>query len=162
MQKTTSTIVDRLSVARLRSLLVLAIEPTADAVLASDSALTMPASRRAIVPEIVVLLDELVGDQHQSAAGLLEEVCSPSVSVDALHRVKELAKRLIDAAGNDALRDAATVLYHASVAAAFARHGVNLSSRPITERLQLFGDLAATLDPGPLAEVFAAAVRRAV
>jgi hypothetical protein len=60
------------------------------------------------------------------------------------------------------LINAATLLYHAAIAAAYAQHGVNVSSRPIETRRDLYEDLGNAFTGAMLGDVFRQAVDRAI
>ncbi len=104
------------------------------------------------------LLTELCAGRAESGALLIETVSDPKSSLGVLRGVKELAKQLAQLAPTPAHRQAATLLYHGAVAAAAGRHGANLSSQPLAERLDLWLELAALLSDSPLGAVFGDAV----
>lgn len=104
------------------------------------------------------LLTEVCSGQGESGDLLLETVCDRDVPLEVLQGIKQLAKDIVAAAATEGQRHAATILYHAAIAAGFAWYGVNLSSRPIVDRLALYEDLAAVLAGEPLGAVFVAAV----
>jgi hypothetical protein len=103
-------------------------------------------------------LTELCAGRAESGALLLETVADPATPVDVLRGIKELAKQLGQGTTSEAHRSAATLLYHAAVAAAAARHDAALSSTPLAERLDLYGELAVVLRDTPLGTVFREAV----
>jgi hypothetical protein len=87
---------------------------------------------------------------------LLAEILSPTTSLLALYRLKEVAKRLIDDE-TGSRSEAATLLYLAAIAQGLARHGKNISSVAPTTRTRQFGKLAEWFAGGPLGSVFRAA-----
>jgi hypothetical protein len=103
-------------------------------------------------------LTELCQGQGQSGALLLDTVCEPQTSLHVLRGIKEMAKTLVSRAATESQRSAATVLYHAAIAAGAGYHSTNLSSQAIGPRLPLYEQLAEALGADPLGEVFLAAV----
>ena len=104
--------------------------------------------------DLAGLLTELCAGRAESGALLLDTVGDPATPIDVLRGIKELAKQLVDGAASEDHRIAATLLYHAAVAAAAARHGVSLSSAPLAERVDLYAELAVVLGDTPLGTVF--------
>jgi hypothetical protein len=84
----------------------------------------------------------------------LNMVCSPDTEPGALTDLKNRAKDLLGRVTGEEERAAATILYHAAIAAAFAHHGDEISSFPIDTRWVLYQDLADALAGDPLAGVF--------
>ena len=93
-------------------------------------------------------------------AAWLDEVAEPSTSLARLVAVKRAAKALVRSVEDEGTRTAAILVYHAAIAAAFARHATVISSRPPGLRLGLYDGLAAALGDHPLGRVFRAAVDR--
>ena len=154
MSKLSSTIIDECSLSQLKTLLALAMrEPGV------HSDLTAQAANRA---ELSRLLAELCRGEPDAGELLFTSVCEPETPVEALRGIKELAKGLVAEAKTDAQRNAATFLYHAATAAAFSRHGVEISSRSLSARSALYEDLAAVLAGDPLGQVFRQAFERAL
>jgi hypothetical protein len=148
--KTATSSLDQCSTAQLKTLLDLATRPPAD----GDALI-----REAADPnDLERILTELCAGRAESGALLLETVADRATPVDVLRGIKDLAKQLADGASSEPHRNAATLLYHAAVAAAAARHGAALSSQPLAERLDLYGELAAILGDSPLGTVFREAV----
>ncbi len=143
---------DHCSAAQLAALLGLAVAPGA-------GPSSLPAESRDAA-RLARLLTDFLPEDGESGQTLLEMVCETSTAVETLRRLKELGKRLAADSPSEAHRDAARVLYHAAVAAAYAYHGENASSRPIESRLALYEDLAAALGGQPLGSVFREAVER--
>ena len=152
MPKLSSAIVDRCTPSQLKALLSLASRPQREPT-------SLPA-QAANPREISRLLTELCQGQPESGELLLATVCEEETPIAALRGIKELAKQLSAEAKTEAQRQAATVLYHAAVAAAFGRHGVDISSRPLSSRSTLYEDLAALLAGHSLGAVFRQAVER--
>lgn len=133
---------------QLRALLALAAAPrTLEELLA-----TRP------IPVIVAqqLTEALGGDDH-AGADLLAAVGTPGASLAALREVKDVAKTLAGRSRRPSHRTAATFLYLAAIAAAAARHGLNISSIPLTERRALYVSIADALADDPLGALFRAA-----
>lgn len=150
MEKPTSISLERCNVTQLKTLLGLATIPER----AGESLPTQIAQNI----RLSALLTELCHNEGQSGDLLLTTVCDAGTSLEVLRGIKELAKRLLAEAPTDAHRDAATVLYHAAIAAGVAHHGINMSSRPLDARIPLYEDLAATLAGERLGLIFRAAV----
>jgi len=74
------------------------------------------------------LLSEMCGTNVESAAGLIDSVCSPDSPVEVLIAAKDLAKSLAAKVEEGARLGAVTLLYHLSIASALAYHGQNISS----------------------------------
>lgn len=100
------------------------------------------------------LLTEIGAEVGESGDLLLGTVATPDTPLEVLRGIKDLAKQLAERARSDAHRDACTILYHAALAAAAGRHGVNISSTPLGPRLALYEDLAVALAGHPLGAVF--------
>lgn len=152
MPKLSSAIIDHCSPSQLKALLSLASRP-----LGGPAALS---SQTVNPEELSRLLTELCQGQAESGELLLTTVCEEETPIEALRGIKELAKQLSAEAKTEAQRQAATVLYHAAVAAAFGRRGADISSRPLSSRSTLYEDLAAMLAGHPLGAVFRQAVER--
>ncbi len=151
MERPTGISLERLNVTQLKTLLGLATIPER-----AGESLQVAESAR-----LSALLTELCHNEGRSGDLLLTTVCDPATALEVLRGIKELAKRLLAEAPTDAHRNAATVLYHAAIAAGVAHHGTNMSSRPLDARLPLYEDLAATLAGERLGLIFHAAVERA-
>jgi hypothetical protein len=153
MTETATISLDHLSSQRLKALLGLAVKP--------DRAGGSLPTAVAEPSEFERLLTELCRGRGESGDLLITTVCAEDTPLEVLMGIKELAKRLVAGARTESHSNAATLLYHAAVAAAVARHGANVSSLPLGERLSLCEDLAVALAGHPLGEVFRAAVERA-
>jgi hypothetical protein len=144
----TASSLDRLSPARVRTLLDLAAGPADMTGLAAQAG-DPPVLRR--------LLSELCEGEAQSAEFVLATLCTKETPLAVLRDIKGLAKQLVGVAASRAHRDAATVLYHAAIAAGVAHHATNLSSRPLEPRAPLYEELAVALAADPLGGLFAEA-----
>lgn len=154
MATPSSSFVDRCSPSQLKELLSLVAGP-----LGERASLLAEAANSTGLAEN---LHALCGGHAGAGDSLLETVCSQRAPVEALREVKELAKKLLTHATTAGQRNAATMLYHGAVAAAFGRHGVNISARSIEARLDLYEDLATALTAHSLGEVFRGAVDKAL
>lgn len=147
MSETLRRSLDHCTAAQLKALLSLAAEP---------------GRAVASLPRIAARFDELLSQlsaRHGFSSGeLVDTICDPDSSVAALDATKEEAKRLRAKENSADLRDAATVIYHAAIAAAFARSGTNLSRRAIEQRFGLYEDLASAFAGRRLERIFRAAV----
>ncbi len=156
VKPSTTTTVDRATGEQLRTLLGLASRPPGHR--ASTSLLaTIPS-----LDPLRKLLTECCGAMGESGELLLATVCDEKTPLEALRGIKDIAKELRSKAQTDVHRDAATLLYHAAIAAAYAQHGVNVSSRPIETRRDLYEDLGNAFTGAMLGEVFRRAVDRAI
>lgn len=149
----TGSALDRCSVSQLRHLLRLGVEP-------GGSPTSLPAEVRNTAG-LARLLTEFLPEEQETGQVLLDTVSQPNPPLEVLRQLKDLAKHLVDEAQNEPHQNAGRVLYHAAIAAAYARHGANISTRPIRSRVPLYEDLAAVLTGEPLGAVFLHAVERA-
>ncbi len=154
MSGKTSTILDHCTPAQLKALLTLAAGPGEER--------TQPPWQGLTPEDLTRLLSDLLTSQAGSGGLLLATVLSSETPVEALSGVKDLAKKFVEAPKSKAHHAAATILYHVTVAAAFAWHGKNISSRPIHTRCALYEDLATAFPEHPLSRVFRKAVERAL
>ena len=93
-------------------------------------------------------------------ARLLEHVIAEATPVRELMHIKERAKILIKDAADSRRREAATLVYHAAVAAAFVRHGARISGRPMNRNRPLYERFAATCADRRIGRLFRAAADR--
>jgi hypothetical protein len=93
-------------------------------------------------------------------ADLLDKAAAPATTVEELADIKEQAKGFLKHAADSRHRDAATLLYHVAVAAAFVRHGAEISGRPMRKQLRLYETFAETWAGHPIGQVFREAARR--
>lgn len=116
--------------------------------------------RRPNMAIIRARLAELCGTGPSGTVDPLTAVCSPSTPIATLRALKATSKRFAGTARSDEDRWAATLLYHASVAAAFAFHAEAISSRSVSDLWLLYEELAEAFGGEPLGEVFSGALRR--
>jgi hypothetical protein len=112
--------------------------------------------------ELVRVLGELCRGTSETGETLLTALSAGQTPLDALRGIKELAKTMLEDARAPHQRAAGMLLYHGSIAAAFARHGVNISAVSPSSRLALYEDLASALAGEALSEVFREAADRIV
>ena len=93
-------------------------------------------------------------------ADLLDKAAKETATVQELAGIKEQAKGFLKETADSRHRDAATLLYHVAVVAAFVRHGAAISGRPMHKQQKLYEKFAATWAGHPLGELFREAVRR--
>jgi hypothetical protein len=93
-------------------------------------------------------------------ADLLEVAAQPTTPVQELTSIKERAKVLIGEAADTRHRDAATLLYHAAVAAAFVHHGAEISGRPMHKQQTVYERFAEKFAGQPLGRLFREAASR--
>lgn len=93
-------------------------------------------------------------------ADLLEVVARPTTPVQELTSIKERAKVLIGEAADTRHRDAATLLYHAAVAAAFVHHGAEISGRPMHKQQTVYERFAEKFAGQGLGRLFREAASR--
>jgi hypothetical protein len=91
---------------------------------------------------------------------LLDQAAKATTTVQELTGIKEQAKGFLKDAPDTCHRDAARLLYHVSVAAAFVRHGAAISGRPLRKQQDLYAKFAATWAGHPIGELFREAARR--
>ncbi len=91
---------------------------------------------------------------------LLEKVAQDTTAVQELTRVKEQAKALMKEAADEGDRDAARLLYHAAVAAAFVHHGAAISGRPMRKQQRLYERFAEQWAGHALGRLFREAAAR--
>lgn len=117
---------------------------------ASSAALTDPET----VDEANGLLAELLATQDRPAERLFDVACADGTPLTRLRSLKDLAKELTVAAQEPSHREAATLLYHVVVAAAYLRFGVNISSRPLAERESIYQYYAALHSGNDIGQIF--------
>jgi hypothetical protein len=94
------------------------------------------------------------------AGGWVGAVSDPAAPLAVLREVKYLAKHGFARASSAEDRKVSMILYHAAIAAAFAFHGVSLTSRPIAAAMELYEDLGLVLRAHRLGRPFLAAAAR--
>ncbi len=119
----------------------------------------LPASSEAIERARAALsgLADMAGGRP---ASWLDELADASTPLARLVDIKRVAKELLRSAEDEGTRTAAILVYHAAVAAAFARYATVISSRPLGQRLGLYDGLGSALGSHPIGGVFRAAVER--
>jgi hypothetical protein len=145
----TSLDMSSLTASRLRALLLAALEPSTEDGMHLDGA--------ADASQMLAALGRRVGAPGE---GLLEEAMAPTTSVPALVRIKEAAKVLLSKAERREDREAAVLLYLVAVAAALARYGIEISSKPADEQRERYKALAARHAGFALGDLFRRAVDR--
>jgi hypothetical protein len=93
-------------------------------------------------------------------SGLLDKAAKETTTVQELAGIKEQAKGFLNEAPNRRHRDAATLLYHVAVAAAFVRHGAAISGRPMHKQQQTYEKFAETWAGHPIGQLFREAALR--
>ncbi len=100
------------------------------------------------------LLRDVCVRQADSANGLLELAAGPGTPLEDLRFIKELAKRLLKSANSSREAEAARLLFHLAVAAAIGRLRIDMSSRPIADRVLLYERLAIVFSGHRVGDVF--------
>jgi hypothetical protein len=119
-----------------------------------------PQTTEAVIPrladptELAILLDQIAPASAAVGDRLVAAVLDPATPLAGLEIAHREARELIKRAQSVTERAAAELLYHAAVAAAYARHKENIASRPIETRRTLYARLAGLLNAGPLADLF--------
>jgi len=149
MTKITTTTIEQSSDWQLKALLVLA-----GAGVQKNSFLPVELLRSA---DLARHLSVLCGDSVQSSDALLSALCNRQTPLSVLQGIKDLAKALGAKATTEVEQAAATLLYHAAIAAALGRQRQSISSRPGVARFALYEDLGLLLRGNPLGDVFRAA-----
>jgi hypothetical protein len=146
MAKRARNEIDRCSPVQLAELLGLA---------STDVPMTHTAGGAGIRRQVLLeRLADLMESDARQARTLLLRTADPATSVDELRRTMENAKTYAAEALSDAHWSAATLLYHLAIAAAYAHHGANISTKPASSRLELYEDLASSLGADSLSAVF--------
>ena len=91
---------------------------------------------------------------------LLDQAAKDTTTVQELAGIKEQAKGFLKEAADTRHRDAAALLYHVTVAAAFVRHGAAISGRPMGKQQALYERFAETWGDHPIGQLFREAARR--
>jgi hypothetical protein len=138
---------ESLTGSQLKTLLMVAADPAAE----TDTA-TMRAA------EVARHLAELSGSRD--ADDLLATAAKETTSVEELVRLKELAKTWAGEAADRPHRDAARLLYHVAVAAAFVHHAAAISGRPPRKQQRLYEEFADAWIGHSIGRVFREAAAR--
>jgi hypothetical protein len=93
-------------------------------------------------------------------ADLLDKAATETTTVEELASIKGQAKGFLKETADKRHRDAAALLYHVTVAAAFVRHGAAISGRPMGKQQALYERFAATWADHPIGQLFREAARR--
>jgi hypothetical protein len=93
---------------------------------------------------------------------LLDQAAKETTTVQELAGIKEQAKGFLKDPPDNRHREAARLLYHVTVAAAFVRHGAEISGRPMRKQQQLYEKFAETWAGHPIGHVFREAALRVV
>ena len=93
-------------------------------------------------------------------AALLERATAAATPVAELAAIKEQAKGFLKEATGRRRREAATLLYHVAVAAAFVHHDAAISGRPAHKQLPVYQRFADAWGERPIGGLFREAVRR--
>jgi hypothetical protein len=93
-------------------------------------------------------------------ADLLDKAANETTTVQELASIKGQAKGFLKEAADKRHRDAAALLYHVTVAAAFVRHGAAISGRPMGKQQELYERFAAAWADHPIGRLFREAARR--
>jgi len=112
------------------------------------------------VEEAERLLADLSHAHGASHPALLERAADPAATVDELTRLKDLAKVLIRVAPDGSAREAARLLYHSSVAAAYVHHGAEISGRSMRKQQEVYERMAAQWTGHAIGDLFAEAASR--
>lgn len=143
---------NELSSDRLSTLISLATSPR-------GRSAWMPTSSEAIERARTALesLPEIGGGRP---GAWLDEAADPATPLARLVELKRSAKELLGRTDDTGTRTAVILVYHAAIAAAFARYSTVISSQPLGFRLGLYDGLGAALGARPIGAVFRAAVER--
>jgi hypothetical protein len=128
-------------------------------IVASESGLYTSAPSIGTASDAERLLAEMrPGDD--SSSNLLETATHQTTSVQELTRIKELAKVLMKEAADGRHLEAARLLYHVTVAAAFVHHDAGISGRPMRKQQLLYERFAETWAGQPIGQLFREAATR--
>lgn len=105
------------------------------------------------------LLTEMSGGSENAGADLIATAANETTSVEELVRIKELAKTWAGNAADSPHREAARLLYHLAVAAAFVYHAAAISGRPLRKQQFLYEKFAEAWTGHAIGRVFREAAR---
>jgi len=91
---------------------------------------------------------------------LIAAAADDKTPVAELTRIKDTAKGLMRSAEEAPQREAAQLLYHLAVVAAFVRHGAEISGRPMRKQQVAYDRYAASFAGQPIGELFRKALSR--
>jgi hypothetical protein len=129
-------------------------------IVASESGSQSPLPSIANLSNVERLLTDMSRTADDSHANVLETATKPTTSVQELTRIKGLAKALMKKADDNQHLEAARLLYHVSVAAAFVHHDVAISGRPMQKQQFQYERLAETWSGHPVGRLFREAAAR--
>ncbi len=152
LRPTAETLAEHATSQQLSRVLALAMDGNSQWAFLSDAL----ADRAGLAAHLAVLAERT----PHAGQDWLAVVCDDRLQPAKLREIKELAKPWIKKARCEGERVAATLLYHAAVAAACGRHGDNISARSAKARGPLYEDLADILIADPLGRIFQAAADR--
>ena len=128
-------------------------------IVASESGVHAPAPSIATAADAERLLAEM-SPPGVSSSNVLETAANETTSVQELTRIKELAKGLMKDAADSRHLEAARLLYHVAVAAAFVHHDAAISGRPMRKQQLLYERFAETWAGQPIGQLFREAATR--
>jgi len=128
-------------------------------IVASESGSQSPLPSIANLSTVERLLTEM-SRTPDSDANMLETATKQTTSVQELTRIKGVAKALMKEANDNQRLEAARLLYHVSVAAAFVHHDVAISGRPMHKQQFQYERLADTWSGHPIGQLFREAAAR--
>ena len=115
---------------------------------------------RAQVRALLVVATKSRSRSAQPYADLLEAAARQTTPVAELVRIKDLAKDHLQDAPDPRHREAATLVYHVAVAAAFVHHDAVISGRPMHKQRSVYRQLAAAWEGRPIGRIFQEAAAR--
>jgi len=126
---------------------------------ASESGLYTSAPSIVTAADAERLLAGMRPGEHSNSS-LLETAADQTTPVQELTRIKELAKELMKEAADGRHLEAARLLYHLAVAAAFVHHDAEISGRPMRKQQLLYERFAETWAAQPIGQLFREAATR--
>jgi hypothetical protein len=110
----------------------------------------------------VAAVERLLADMsgNRGDRELLATAAQDTTTVEELVRIKELAKAWASEAVDGPHRDAARLLYHLAVAAAFVHHAAAISGRPLRKQQRLYETFADAWTGHSIGRVFREAATR--
>ena len=115
---------------------------------------------RAQVRALLIVASKSRGRSVQPYAELLETATKETTPVAELVQIKDLAKGYLRDATDRRHREAATLVYHVAVAAAFVHHGAMISGRPMRKQWRVYEQFAAVWEGRPIGHIFREAAAR--
>ena len=140
---------ESLTGSQVKALLMVAADPHLDGATSAPNA-----------ADVERLLADMSGSR--SPRELLATAANETTSVEELVRIKELAKAWAGDAVDGPHRDAARLLYHVAVAAAFVHHGAAISGRPLRKQQLLYETFADAWTGHSIGRVFREAATRVI